>query len=317
MNIGIIGVGGVGGYFGGKICKEILSQGAKVYFVARGRHLDEIRKKGLHVSTTTEGDWICNPTLATDRIEELPVLDVCLLCVKSYDLKSVVLQFGGKVSDSTLMIPLLNGIDIYERIRENLHLASVLPACVYVGTHIEAFGKVTQNGGACKILLGKDPQQATTVPDSLFELFRTSRINYEWFDDVYPEIWGKYVFIASFGLVTAAFNKTLGQVVESRFLSDYVLSVMTEIVGLSRKIGINLPETIITDSFQKGHNFPYETKTSFQRDFENVHKPDERDLFGSTVLRLGKQFDIDTPVTQKLWDILNNRKPLPDEGELV
>jgi len=313
MNIGIIGAGGVGGYFGGKICKEALSQGTKVYFVARGKHLDEIRKKGLHVSTTAEGDWVCNPTSATDHIEELPVLDVCLLCVKSYDLKNVVMQLGDKVSDSTLIIPLLNGIDIYERIRDNLHPAVVLPACVYVGTHIETFGKVTQNGGACKILLGNDPQQATIVPDSLFELFRTSRINYEWFENVYPEIWGKYVFIASFGLVTATFDKTLGQVVESRSLSDSVLSIMNEIVGLSRKIGINLPETIIMDSYQKGYNFPYETKTSFQRDFENVHKPDERDLFGGTILRLSKRLDIDTPVTQKLWNILNERKPLPDD----
>lgn len=312
MNIGIIGVGGVGGYFGGKICKKALDREAKVYFVARGKHLDEIRKKGLHVSTAAEGDWVCTPTLATDRIEELPVLDVCLLCVKSYDLKNAVLQLADKVSDSTLIIPLLNGVDIYERIRENLRLAIVLPACVYVGTHIEAFGKVTQNGGACKILLGSDPQQAAIVPDSLFELFRTSRINYEWFEDVYPEIWGKYVFIASFGLVTAAFNKTLGQVVESRSLSDHVLSVMTEIIGLSRKIGIDLPETIIIDSYQKGHNFPYETKTSFQRDFEDVHKLDERDLFGGTILRLGKRLDINTPVTQKLCDILNDRKPLPD-----
>jgi 2-dehydropantoate 2-reductase len=311
MNIGIIGAGGVGGYFGGKICKEALSQEAKVYFVARGKHLDEIRRKGLHVNTATEGAWICNPTLATDRIEELPILDICLLCVKSYDLKNVVLQLCNKVSDSTLIIPLLNGIDIYERIRENIHFACVLPACVYVGTHIETFGKVTQNGGACKILFSKDPQLLTTVPDSLFELFRKSRINYEWFEDVYPEIWGKYVFIAGFGLVTAAFDKTLGQIMESRFLSDSVLSIMIEIVEISRKTGISLPETIITDSYEKGHNFPYETKTSFQRDFKDVNKPDERDLFGGTILRLGKRLEIMTPAVQKLWDILNDKKPLP------
>ncbi len=313
MNIGIIGVGGVGGYFGGKICKQAPSREKGVYFVARGKHLDEIRKKGLQVTTATEGDWVCNPTLATDHIEELPILDVCFLCVKSYDLKTVVPQLRHKVTDSTLVVPLLNGIDVYERVREDLQRAMVLPACVYMGTHIETYGKVAQLGGACKILLGRDPQSAT-VPVSLFELFRTSRIDYEWFEDVYPVIWEKYVFIAGFALVTASFDKTLGQVMESRSLSDYVLSVMAEIVGLSRKIGINLPETIITDSYEKGRNFPYETKTSFQRDFENLNKPDERDLYGGTILRLGKRLDIDAPVTQKLWDILNHRKPLPDEG---
>ncbi|MCX5817046.1 MAG: 2-dehydropantoate 2-reductase [Proteobacteria bacterium] len=311
INIGIIGVGGVGGYFGGKICKLGTAQGINTYFIARGKHLDEIRKNGLHVSTAAEGDWVCMPTFATDRIEELPVLDVCLLCVKSYDLRNVVLQLQRKVSGSTLIVPLLNGIDIYERIRETLSTANILPACVYVGTHIETYGKVTQKGGACKIFLGKDPQAANAAPHPLFELFHTSGIKYEWFEDVYPEIWGKYVFIAAFGLVTASFDKTLGQVIESSSLSNYVLSVMNEIVALSRKIGIVLPETIIMDSYQKGRNFPYETKTSFQRDFECMNKPDERDLFGGTILRLGKRLEIETPVTHELWEVLNHRKPLP------
>ena len=94
MNVGIIGVGGVGGYFGGKICRLASMNDANIFFVARGEHLDEIRKKGLHVSTATEGEWICSPTMATDRIDELPILDICLLCVKSYDLKNVASQLG-------------------------------------------------------------------------------------------------------------------------------------------------------------------------------------------------------------------------------
>jgi len=312
MNVGIIGVGGVGGYFGGKICKRALARETNVYFIARGKHLYEILKKGLYVNTETEGDWICTPTLATDRIEELPILDVCLLCVKSYDLKNAVIRLRDKISDSTFIIPLLNGIDIYDRIREDLNTAYVLPACAYVGTHIETYGQVTQNGGACKILFGRDPQANDLVPNQLFELLSLSGIKYEWFEDAFPQIWGKYMFIAAFALVTASFDKTFGQVMESGSLGDSVLSVMNEIFQLSRKMEIGLPETIITDSYQKGYDFPYETKTSFQRDFECLDKPDERDLFGGTILRLGKRFGIDTPVTSELWDLLNNRKPLSD-----
>jgi 2-dehydropantoate 2-reductase len=313
MNIGIIGVGGVGGYFGGKICKLASMPDINIFFVARGKHLEAIRKNGLQVSTATEGEWVCNPTLATDRIEELPILDVCLLCVKSYDLKNAVRPLCKKVSEATLIVPLLNGIDIYERIREDLQTAQVLPACVYMGSHIETYGKVTQQGGACKILFGKDPHVHGSVPNQLFDLFSASSIRYEWFEDPYPEIWGKYVFISPFGLVTAAFDKTLGQVMESSTLSDYVLSVMDEIVQLAQKIGVVLPETIITDSYQKGNNFPYETKTSFQLDFESMNKPDERDLFGGTILRLGKQLEVDTPATKELWDLLNQRKPPQDK----
>jgi 2-dehydropantoate 2-reductase len=96
---------------------------------------------------------------------------------------------------------------------------------------------------------------------------------------------------------------------ESKVLSDYALAVMNEIVMLSKKIGVRLPDTIISDAYQKGSLFPYETKTSFQRDFESVAKPDERDLYGGTILRLGKQFEVATPTTQELWHLLNRRKP--------
>lgn len=312
MNIGIIGVGGVGGYFGGKICRLVSPPDINVYFVARGRHLEEIRRNGLCVSTASDGEWICRPTLATDCIEELPGLDICLLCVKSYDLKQVVSQLRYRVSTSTLIIPLLNGIDICERIREEIRTALVLPACAYVGTHIEDYGKVTQKGGTCTILLGNDPSVDGTAPAELLSLLQKSGVKYVWFENVYPEIWGKYIFISAFGLVTAAFGKTLGQIMASETLSRYVLSVMNEIIQLSMKMGITLPEKIISDSFQKGNNFPYETKTSFQRDVEVLDKPDERDLFGGTIVRLGLKLGVDTPVTQELSLIVASKKPVSE-----
>jgi len=310
MEIGIIGIGGVGGYFGGKLCQLLATPDVNIYFVARGKHLAEIRQKGLRVSTALEGEWVCHPTLATDRIEELPMLDACLVCVKSYDLKSVVQQLQHKVSASSAIVPLLNGIDIYDRIREDLGTAPVFPACAYIGTHVADYGQVVQQGGACKILLGKDPHAATIIPHQLLGVFDNSGIRYEWCDDVTMALWTKYIFIAAFGLVTASFDKTLGEVMGSSPLSECVLAAMGEIVALSEKKGVSLPAGIILESYAKGRDFPYETKTSFQRDVEAADKPDERDLFGGTILRLGQQLDVETPMTLDLWERLSRRKPL-------
>lgn len=311
MNVGVIGVGGVGGYFGGKICHAASRHQAKVFFVARGSHLTAIRDHGLTLSTADEGDMVCRPVLATDDIDDLPALDVCLLCVKSYDLHDVLLPLQHRLSPATVVVPLLNGVDIYERVREVVDTAIVFPACVYVGTHIEAYGKVTQKGGACRILLGRDPKNSTVVPDALFALFRASSVKHEWFDDVYPEIWTKYIFIASFALVTAAFDKTLGQVMASADASRYARSVMEEVVSLARARGVALPATIVETTYRKGNDFPPETKTSFQRDVEQADKADERDLFGGTVLRMGAALGVATPVAQELCERLQARKLLP------
>lgn len=311
MNIGVIGVGGVGGYFGGKLTGLLGREDwpdLKIYFIARNQHLAAIQENGLLLNTVAEGEIVCQPTLATDCMDELPILDLCLLCVKSYDLENVLLALQNKISAGTMIIPLLNGVDIYERIRAVISPGQVYPACVYVGTHIEYPGKVVQNGGSCTILFGNDPVYAEAVPQKIFDLFTAARIKYSYCEDPYPEIWSKYIFIAAYGMVTASENKTLGEVLSSEESSRMVLEIMQEIAAIAARQGIKLPSTIVADSYRKADSFPYETKTSLQRDIEQLDKADERDLYGSTVLLLGERNGIETPCTSLLCANLNQKK---------
>jgi ketopantoate reductase len=96
---------------------------------------------------------------------------------------------------------------------------------------------------------------------------------------------------------------------ELRNLSDYVHAVMEEITMLGKKKGVDLPADIVAASYEHGRDFAYKTKTSFQRDFEQADRPDERDLLAGTILRLGGQLGIETPVTQELWQLMERRKP--------
>jgi 2-dehydropantoate 2-reductase len=229
--------------------------------------------------------------------------------VKSYDLPAILADVAPKVSQETLILPLLNGVDIRERIRRVLDTGRVFPACIYVGTHIERPGKVTQRGGACRILLGPDPTVPGFLPSPLLDALRVSGVGYQWFEDVYPEIWTKFIFIAAFGLVTAAFDKTIGQVMQDASLRAYPMSVMEEIGAIASARGITLPVNVISETMKKAESFPYETKTSFQRDVEKPDKPDERDLFAGTIADLGRALNIATPVTCELQDRLEARKP--------
>jgi len=309
LKLAVIGVGGVGGYFGGRLCGPLQNQGHQIFFVARGDHLNEIRRKGLFLSTEDHGDIICRPTLATADFCDLPALDVCLICVKAYDLPAVLAGISQKISENTLVLPLLNGVDIYERVRQYLKTGKVFPACVYVGTHIERNGKVVQRGGACRILFGPDPDAPGFIPSLLLDSLGCAGINHTWFDNIYPEIWTKFIFIAAFGLVTAAFDKTLGEVRESHEPSDRVRSVMEEILTIAKAKAIKLPENIILETLSKAEAFPHGTKTSFQRDFERPDRPDERDLFSGTIIRLGRFLGIQTPATEGLQRMLNAKKP--------
>ena len=219
MNIAVIGVGGVGGYFGGKLTQLLRDDpDLKIFFIARGNHLVEIRKNGLLLDTD-EHQIICKPTLATDDISELPALDLCLITVKSYDLEDVLIRLKPKITGSTIILPLLNGVDIYERIRSIIGNGNVLPSSVYVGTHIERPGKVTQRGGACTIVFGKDPRNGNDIT-VLTDTLKRANIRFSLSENPYVEIWGKFAFIAPFGLVTACYDRTIGEVMESEELSS-------------------------------------------------------------------------------------------------
>lgn len=309
MNISVIGMGGVGGYFGTRFARLLETEkDLHITFIARGEHLRQIRENGLFLDAD-DGTMHCRPSLATDMIEEMPVPDLCLVCVKEFDLGSAMERLRGRVSDRTVILPLLNGADIYERIRGVIKTGVVLPACVYIGTHIESPGMIKQRGGTCTIHFGKDPHN-DYMDSRIFGLFDMAGIKYSWMDDPWPEIWGKYIFIAAYGLVTAYSGKSIGQILESPELSGHVRSIINEVVAIARARNVRLPESIAEDSFRKGEKFPYETGTSFQRDYAVKDKPDERDLFGGTVIRMGRELGIPTPATGFILGELESAKSM-------
>jgi 2-dehydropantoate 2-reductase len=303
-NICIFGVGSVGGVFGGKIAHAIAQErdtDRRVFFIARGAHLEEIKRNGLILNTPEESGIVCNPTLATDNIAEIPQPDLYLLCVKGYDLDDATRAIKTNIGTHTLVIPLLNGVDIYERIRKNMHKGIVLPGCVYIGALLERPGVVTHAGGPGLIAFGKDPNYPDFDPAGIIDFFNDMGIQFTWSDDGSYAQWQKFVFIAGYGLVTAYTAKTFGEILSDSKLRELVRKVMEEIAAVAKKKGVPLAETIVADSLETGSNFPPETKTSFQRDVETKGKRHEGDLFGGTIIRLGKELGVPTPVTESIY----------------
>jgi 2-dehydropantoate 2-reductase len=295
MKICFLGVGGVGGYFGA-IVTDLFKDKHDIYFVARGEHKNAICSNGLTLKKSG-GDQIINvsPMQCTDNIDELPICDIVFLSVKGYDLANVAKSLNKISNEKTIILPLLNGVDIYERIRKHLITGIVLPSCVYIGTHIESPGVIFQKGGKCNIFIGKDPMMPDFYPDSLLTLLKDSNIDFKWENNIEVQIWSKYMFIAAYGLVTATYDKTLGEILDDSELSKITKAIMREIEQIANRTNVTLSSDIVETSFLKGKQFPHETKTSFQRDVESKGKINEMDLFGGTLIRYSEQYKILIP----------------------
>lgn len=312
QNVCVFGVGGVGGFFGAKMADAVTKMngtGIKIYFIARGEHLDTIQSKGLTLKTS-ETTVNCRPFMATDDMTHIPSPDLILLCVKSYDLQNALAAIKPSINEDTILLPLLNGADIYDRIRQTIQTGTVLPACVYVGTHIASPGVIQQSGGDGKILLGNDPQKLNFSPQMVIDFFEAVGIDYRWQEDPFPDIWGKYLFITAFGMVSVYKNQSVGQIMDDDESRSLLKSIVQEIFSIATSKGVQLNEDIVQQTIAKGTRFPFETKTSYQRDVEHKGRLNEGDIYGETIIRLGKSLGVPTPVTQRIHQQITYRSEM-------
>jgi 2-dehydropantoate 2-reductase len=300
----VIGVGGVGGYFGGKLAHAFspnFDSSANIFFVARGKHLEAIKSNGLILKSPEFGSRTCRPRLVAERVNDLPEIDVFLICVKGYDLIDVATTIRHQIKENTIMIAPLNGADIRERLRNKIKTGIILPACVYLSSYVEEPGVVVHIGNPGRMIFGRDPEHPDYIPHDIFGLFEKSSITYEWKEDANPAIWEKYLFIASFGLVSARYNRTLGEILEEPSLKEEVIGMMNEIYSISLKKNIGLAEGTVDLTLKKAATFPRDTQTSLQRDIHQRKGKSELELFGGTIIDLGKKLGIPTPITKKIY----------------
>ena len=303
IEIAVVGLGGVGGYFGFKLA-HAFSRGneAKVTFVARQATYATVKERGLVLLSPEHEDQVTKPHLLLPSVGELATVDLVLICVKEYDLEKVCQQLKEKVTETTVILPLMNGVDIYDRIRKVITKGIVLPACVYVASHIKEKGVVEHKGKPGLMVFGKDPAFPQYSPEDVIGIIRKAGIQYQYQEDAFPDIWVKFLLIASFGLVTARYNLPIGKVNEEEELKERAWSIMREVVTIAGLKGVFLPNDVIDRTFQKASSFPYHTPTSLQLDIHSGKPGNELELFAGAILRYGEEVGVPTPETRKIYE---------------
>lgn len=300
MRIGIIGIGGVGGYFGGMLAREYENSGEhEIIFFARGEHLKAIKEKGLQLFTK-EGDYAARPNIATDKYQEAGIFDLVFFCTKSYSLESSAKEFSSCINKNTIVIPLLNGVNSTERLRAVLPQATVISGSVYIISHIEKPGVVRQEGGSCKITFGTDNPESVKKYSYILDILLKAKINAVLTDKISEVLWTKYLLMCPIGSLTSATGKTYGGIWEDPVLRKKAKDMMLEVVAVAKARHVHLTQEAVDKAMAMVAGFDYNSKTSMQIDREKG-RPTEIDALTAYLCKAGKESGVPTPFHDEVY----------------
>jgi len=304
MKIAIIGVGGVGGYFGGKLAMHYANnKDVDVTFIARGKHLKEIQNNGLKV-ITQQGTFIAKPDKAIDNPVSGSIFDLIIFCVKSYDLEDSAKLFKNCVNEQTVAITVLNGVNNTERLKRVLLDAQILNGCVYISAFVKEPGIVCQAGGTCKFFFGSDTEKKNYI--KIEQVLKDAGIAAEYRKDIKEIVWEKYLFVSPLASATSFYQKTFGEIMEDEQCKNLLQGLLKETEGVAKFQKVNLPKDIFQKSLDKIALFPYDTKSSLQMDFEKK-KNAELDIFAGYIVNFAKEHELDVPVHEKVYNVLSGK----------
>ncbi len=300
MKIYIIGSGGVGGYFGGKLAKA----GNDVTFLARGDHFDAIKANGLTVKNTDE-DFIIKPAKVIKDVSEISNPDLILFTVKTYDTESISKELVKYVNENTVIITFQNGIDNDLKIKDLIKNAQVYPGIAYVVSAKTEPGVISQTGGLKKLVFGDRESSSNGKLKEIETLIRNAGIDANVTEDIVSDLWKKFIFINAFSGMTSFYKQTIGDVLKDEEKLKMYEDCVRESINVAKKLNVKLPETIFEDTMKLSKDTNPLAKSSLLLDIEN-NRRNEIDSLNGTLVRLGEENNVEVRVNEKIYKAIKD-----------
>lgn len=297
MKIAIIGSGGVGGYFGAKLAKA----GNDVTFLARGEHLVSLNRNGLIVKSV-DGDFKVDEIKSTDKISNMQKADLVLLGVKAWQLREIAKDLHHILKDDTLVLPLQNGVLAMEELQEYIDEKQIIGGLCRIISKIDSPGVINHLGIKPTIVFGEQNHSISERVLRINVLFDRSGINNNISENIELDLWKKFMFICSGGLL-AITKSTYGELRDIKETKQMFLELFTEVYNLAEKAGINLPYDIPQNSADFIDALPYDSVASMARDIW-AKKPSEIEYQNGSVVKLAKKYGVDVPINRFIYQCI-------------
>ena len=293
----IIGTGGIGGSLGGFLA----SNNNDVTFIARGKTLEILKANGLRIKSGIKGDLHITNVKAVSAEDYEDKADVIFICVKDYSIDSIIPVLKKASHENSIIIPLLNGFGIREKISSKLDAKYILDGCIYISAFIESPGSIVQLGTLFKLVFGAvedlyvDPDILNNIKNTLIDC----GINAVLSDKIENEVFKKFSFVSTCAACGAYYDIPVGPMQEVGKYRETFRDLCQEIKEIGNKLDLELGTDLTEINIKFLDSLMKDTTSSLQKDIKAGNKT-EMDSLIFNVVRLAENLGVDTPTYYKI-----------------
>lgn len=296
MRIAILGAGGVGGYFGGRLA----AADADIHFIARGEHLSALREHGLRIESPL-GNLHVPKVKATGDPAAIGPVDLVLFAVKLYDVEPAIALLKPLLGPQTIVVPFQNGVDTIDVLTRGVGKQHVVGGTTYVSAVIAEPG-VIRHTAMNTLVFGPLSGPVPAQLEELRTLCERAGFKGVLSDHIMVDIWTKFARLSVFSGITSATRAAIGPVRQDPDLRALVETALHESIMVGRARQIPLSHSIFPDAMRGFDAMPPHARSSMLEDLERGRRIELPWLSGA-VVRIGREVGIPTP-THGLFEML-------------
>lgn len=295
MKYAIIGAGGTGGCLGFFLKKA----GKDVTLIARGKHLEAIRKNGLTIQKLWDESRETLPVKACTAEEYKEIPDVILVCIKGYSMDETVPTIKKIVGKETVVIPILNIYGTGGRLQKKLPELTVTDGCIYVSANIMEPGVILQHGKILRVVFGaRKPEEETEKMREVAKDMVTDDLEVILSENIRRDAMVKFSYVSPIGAAGLYCNAVAADFQREGEQREMFKALIREIVALSHAMGIEFEEDLVERNLKILASLSPEATTSMQRDVIEG-KRSEMDGLVYEVVRMGRKYKVSMPQYEK------------------
>lgn len=288
MRILVLGAGGTGGYFGGRL----LEAGADVTFLARPARAQQLAADGLRVVSPC-GDF-SSPVKVLTALDGVAPFHLIVLSCKAYDLDSAIAAIRPAVGAQTRILPLLNGLQHFDALDAAFGSEHVLGGLCHISVTLGADGEIQHLNKLHRLTFGNRDAQYASL-DALASVFASINAEVRISTQITTELWEKFVFLASLAGITCLMRASIGEIAATADGAAFARKLLQTCAEVARRSGVVPHERSLHEAEAALTAMDSTLKASMLRDIERGGPTEGEHILGDMLAR-ARHFEIPSEV---------------------